>query len=190
MKGTRLSDETIDKAKELRQEGLIWVEIGKKLDCTGESLRKAFIRRGIDISRDKGATPIARNRTSARWLSDDDIQKAVAMRSRGANWSDIGEKLGASGGGVRKALARLGLLKKKGTSMKKKKVKRVVSTAKVQRALTNGAMAHAKDSSRLQSIVKAAIVDLRFSNVTKLEIDVSNKSYKAFYEHSEEGQCD
>lgn len=90
-------------AKQLRQQGLKWVEIDKKLGLSPGTVRHHFVRHNLHNPR---PTP------NMRW----DLERAINLWQKGFRWKEIGDLVGTHGNNVRRALARRGLLGANGSS--------------------------------------------------------------------------
>ena len=96
-----LSEEEITQAYELYQTGLSLLEVSYKLYVSDNTIREAFIHRGLPIRQKKGI-----NRKSK--LSKELVKKAAELVQEGVSHELIGLQMGVSKSCVQNSLVRAG----------------------------------------------------------------------------------
>ena len=102
----------VEKAKDLRSQGLRWVEIDRQMNLTPGTVRHYFVRQGLHLPR---------RQPNMQW----DVEEARRLREQGLQWKEIGELVGTDGNNVRRAFVRRGWLENRKKSTSRRKVPRI-----------------------------------------------------------------
>lgn len=102
----------VEKAKDIRAQGLRWVEIDRQMNLTPGTVRHYFVRQELHQPR---------RQPNMQW----DIDEARRLREKGLLWKEIGELVGTDGNNVRRAFVRRGWLDTRKKSTSRRKVPRI-----------------------------------------------------------------
>lgn len=88
---TKVSTDTLDKIKSLRDQGKTWAEVEKEADICHTHMFRIINEFGF-VKGEYGGT--SRNRNSYRTMTDEMIEQAKSYRDEGKSWEDIATLLG------------------------------------------------------------------------------------------------